>query len=42
MVLEHTNLERREPSHGRSHPLVTVALGFLLMGAILIVATVAH
>jgi hypothetical protein len=42
MGLELPNLERREPSHRRSHPRVTVALGFRSMGAILLVATDAH
>jgi hypothetical protein len=42
MVTEQADLDLRDPSQGKAHPLVTVVIGFLLMGAIMIVATVAH
>jgi hypothetical protein len=42
MVDEHTSVAERESAPPRAHPLVTVVLGLILMGTILIVATVAH
>ena len=42
MVDVQTSLAPREPAPPRAHPLVTVILGFILMGTMLIVATVAH